>query len=104
MVDPQEQKLAKANLESRDVEFSVGYLFVKNFRIYLIASVIFAPLLALLYYQDLFLYFHLLFGIFVGYGLRDLAWYRVIAHTRPFTLKVMDWEKVRRIAEGEPVD
>lgn len=104
MFDLKEQKLAKATLATKDAEFSVWYLLLKSWPGYLFIAAVFTPFLIFLYYEESFLMFHWVFGVSLGILLRDIAWFRIITRTRPFTVKVMDWEKVRRIAEGELVD
>jgi hypothetical protein len=46
----------------------------------------------------------LMLGLFLGVLLRDLGWARATAATWPFSERVTEWDKVRRIAEGEPLE
>ncbi|MDP5211133.1 hypothetical protein [Microbulbifer sp. 2205BS26-8] len=43
--------------------------------------------------------FILAIGMLVGVTMQDFGWLRVIEKTWPFTVKITDWEKVKRIAE-----
>ena len=40
-------------------------------------------------------------GLFLGMLLRDGVWIKAIGKSWPFTEKVTDWEKVKKIAESE---
>jgi hypothetical protein len=40
-------------------------------------------------------------GLFLGMLLRDGSWIKATAKSWPFTEKVIDWEKVKKIAESE---
>ena len=47
--------------------------------------------------------FNVIVGVVVGILLRDLLWIRGIQRTWPFSNRVADWEKIRKIAAGLPV-
>jgi len=67
---------------------------------YLLLGLVFA--LALTFAADAALWplFYGFVGCACGVLLRDIGWVRAIRKNWPFSDKVTDWEKVRRMAEG----
>lgn len=96
-----EQKLARKLLPLQQRGPTYGRFFRNNVRLYTFQLVVFAAVLGALAWFDQPAGFLLVLGIVIGALLRDAGWVRSIRRTWPFTVAVTDWEKVRRIADGE---
>jgi hypothetical protein len=81
---------------------SYGQFLRWSVRPYLIGILYLGVALTVLYLMELYPLFYWVLGMFLGMYLRDFGWVRKTRKTWPFTLKVTDWDMVRRIAEQEP--
>jgi len=99
-----DQILARRMLETHEHGFSFAIFLRRNAPRY--AILIACGVLGLLYltWLDMPTLFYTVLGLLAGCLLRDIGWFRMIRRTWPFTLKVIDWDKVRRLAEAESVD
>ena len=80
-------------------------LFIRmNAKGYLFLVVYFGAVLAFLAYAGLWFPFVTVLGIVFGVLLRDLSWLIGVQRTWPFVVRVTDWEKVQRIADGAEPD
>lgn len=97
-----ETKLAKQSLLLKENNGSFLYLLKRSFLNYLlfILVIFLSWVLLSMYcpsnYQNIRFFVS---GMVIGAILRDLGWFRRIKITWPFTLKVTDWDKVKKLSE-----
>ena len=89
-------------LETRNHGYSFAQHCRKSAKLYLILIAYLGVSLALLSFWHFWSPFYFVFGMVVGAFLRDVGWVRSIVKTRPFTEKVVDWDKVQRLADANP--
>jgi hypothetical protein len=97
-----ERLIARRILEAREQGgYSLG-LFLRWQKLrYLLMIVYFSVAIGLSAYRELWGLLWLVLGLLIGIMLRDLGWFRASARSWPFNERVIDWEKVRQIADGE---
>ena len=99
-----EKQLARHMLVHRECGYSLLYILRRSiWRYALLIGAWVALLVAFLHAEDPWqeLFFMWGFGMLGGAILRDCAWFRRIRKSWPFTEKITDWEKVKRIAEAD---
>jgi hypothetical protein len=97
-----DQVLAKRNLEARaQGGLSIGFFLRLSMRRYLILGVYFVLVEALCIQFQLWAILVLLIGIYLGGLIRDLGQFKASVRAWPFSERVMDWDKVQRIADAE---
>jgi len=97
-----DQILAKRMLEMHDRGYSFALFFRRSAKNYLLVLSCFGSGLIAFGLLQLWIPFNLILGLSAGCLLRDIGWFRAISKTWPFSLKVTDWDKVRRLAEETP--
>jgi|GEM_PF-915816 len=80
--------------------YPLGLYLRWNAARYLLKAVIYAGLFALCESANLRPLFLVLLGVFIGSVVRDFEWLRATQKTWPFNAKVINWEKVRALADG----
>jgi hypothetical protein len=99
-----DQVLAKQLLEARehDNRFTFKRYLRQNTRIYFIFFCYWAlPLIASSLLQ-MWVPFWIIVGCIAGSLQRDISWALKSFESWPFTSKVIDWDKVQKLAEVEP--
>jgi hypothetical protein len=96
-----DQILAKRLLETRDRGYSFALFVRQNTKTYLLIVSYFVLGLVALALLRSWTAFYLLLGMFVGCFVRDGGWVRQGGKTWPFRLKVIDWDRVQRIADDK---
>jgi hypothetical protein len=97
-----ERLIAQRILEAREQGgYSVGLFLRWQKMRYLLMIVYFSTAIGLSAYMELWGLLWLVLGLLIGIVLRDLGWFRASARSWPFNERVIDWEKVRQIADGE---
>ena len=100
-----EQAWARRMLEARRRGgYTVGLFYRWSALRYLFVFVYFGAILAFLAMVEGWALFMLTLGLLLGVLLRDLGSARATAVIWPFSERVTEWDKVRRIAEGEPLE
>ncbi len=99
-----EQKFASRLLSVRDRPVTLGTLYRMGIRTHIIISVYFGPAIAYFAWADLQPGFYLMLGVLCGVLVTNFAMARAQTKLWPMQEKVLDWEKVRRMALGEPVE
>ncbi len=103
MKRPHEALLARRLLETHARGYGFALFYRRVWKWYLLLGLVFALVLTFAAEAELWLLFHGFVGCACGVLLRDIAWVRAIRKNWPFSVKVTDWEKVRRMAEvAEP--
>lgn len=98
-----DQFLALRMLEAREQGYTFRLFYRRNLGRYAFLFLVSGATIALVAQLRLWSIASLILGMVVGAVLRDLGWLRSVRRTWPFTRKVMDWEKVERLAaEAEP--
>lgn len=98
-----DQKLAQQMLRIRDQGYSLTLFFRRNARRYCVILIYFGLALAGFALFRLWMPFYLMLGILVGCISRDIGIVRVGRRQWPFNLKVTDWDKVQKLADGKPL-
>jgi len=98
-----EQVRARLLLHVREHGPSYGRFVRSNLRLYAVLIAFSLGLLAGAKSWHQWEPFCILAGMTLGCALRDLGWLRRGRHDWPFNVKVLDWDKVKRIADGESV-
>jgi len=96
--------LAERMLQARA---SGGHKFLPflgmNAKGYILLVLFFSALLAILGFVGCWPAFFVVAGVLVGVFLRDASWLTSLQRTWPFSVKVIDWDKVQRIANAKPL-
>jgi len=74
-----------------------------NVKGYTILVLYFGAVLAGLAYAGIWPGFFAAAGVFIGVFLRDVSWLTGIQRNWPFSVKVIDWDKVQKIADEKPL-
>jgi len=103
-----DQTIAKSLLLNRAHGFSALRFIRKSARRYFVSILVALALLAGVVWQagiPMKLLFMLGFGMYCGALLRDIGWLRRMKKDWESTSRIIDWEKVKAMAEGiQPVD
>jgi len=103
MSQNRDQNLARRILETRDRGgYTLGSIFRWNVRGYAVLVVYFGLVIAITAYLSYWPVCMAAIGAVSGCLLRDVGWIRGSNKGWGFTVKVIDWEKVQKIADGEP--
>jgi hypothetical protein len=101
MARSSDKTLAERMLRARE---RGGYRFLPFVRMnakgYIFLFAYFSLGMTVLVWMELWPAVSVLLGLVVGACLRDLSWLIGIQRTWPFSVKVTDWEKVQKIADG----
>jgi hypothetical protein len=93
--------IAKRLLEAHERGgLTVGLSLRWNALRFAILAIYFLVGLAILGYLQLWTFFALLLGMVLGIFLTNYGWIRTSVRVWSFNERVIDWEKVRQIAEG----
>ena len=96
--------LAEQMLQARA---SGGYKFLPflrtNAKGYTILFLYFGGVLAGLAFAGIWPGFFAAAGVIVGVFLRDLSWLIGIQRTWPFSIKIIDWDKVQKLSDEKPL-
>ena len=95
---------ARRLLENRDKGFTFRLFYRRSLRGYLIQLVTTAAVIALLGYLKIWPAAWIYLGVTIGSFARDIAWVRSIRKSWPLSVALTDWEKVRKLADGQPLD
>lgn len=99
------QAWARRMLEARRRGgYTVGLFYRWSALRYLFEFVYFGAILAFLAMVEGWTLFMLLLGLYLGMLLRDFGRARATAAIWPLSERVTEWDRVRRIAEGEPLE
>ena len=99
-----DQAYAARLLQARDQGgYTLGLFYRWNALRYLFTFAYFGASLGLLALIQLWVLFWLMLGLSLGVLGRDLGWARAQARAWPVSERVIDWDKVRRLAEGDPL-
>jgi hypothetical protein len=101
--DSREQKFAKRLLSLRDKPLTLTTLFRVQSKAQIVFYVSFGLAIAYFVWADLQPGLYLMLGAFGGIVLSSFAMARLQKRLWPMQKKVLDWEKVERMAEGEQV-
>ena len=95
-----ENEYAKRLLKHRENGYSIIYAIKNNWKKYLFSITVFVMslLITLAYLNNYVLYF--LVGLYIGTFLRDFGWFINIKKLWSFSEKIIDWNKVKEIAES----
>jgi hypothetical protein len=74
-----------------------------NAKRYALLVVCFAAVLAFFAFAEAPICFAAIVGMVVGTFLRDISWLIGVQQNWPFVMKVTDWDRVNRVADGEPL-
>lgn len=99
-----EYLLARRLLETRERGYGFALFYRRSWKAYLVILGYFGIVLPWMAMEDWWKLFCGLTVVLCGMLLRDIGWVRAIRKNWPFSDKVTDWEKVRRMAEGKPED
>jgi hypothetical protein len=91
--------IARRMLEKRERGHSLALFLRWNARRYLLLFACFGLALVIAGMLRLWMPFYWVLGMLMGCVVRDLGWFRANGRTWPFTLKVMNWDEVQRLAE-----
>jgi len=97
------QAQAKAYLASRNAPKSAWYYWISNWRLMAIYYPIYAGLAALAWYGEFYYVATAVFWFWIGRAIRDFQWYRSLANQGDAADELMDWEKIRKLAEPDSV-
>jgi hypothetical protein len=99
-----ERVVAARWLQIRDQGgYTLGLFYRWNALGYLFTLAYFGAVLGLLAVLQLWMLFMLILGLWLGVLGRDLGWARAQARTWLIQEQVMEWDKVRRLADGKPL-
>jgi hypothetical protein len=99
-----EKLLSERLLEARDRGGYTLFLFYRwSTTRYVVIMIYFTLVLAFLASAELWNIFALIAGLLVGMLARDFGWARSQAKMWPAQARLLDWDKVQRMADGEPV-
>lgn len=104
MNDFDDRTLALRMLEARGKDLTFGWFLRRGWKQYTILGATGAAGLAVLAAMQAWTAFAVVAGMLVGAVARDVGWIRRYRLMRPFSEKVTDWPKVRRLADGETVE
>ena len=79
--------------------YKVTLFFRNNAKRYVFFIVYFGLLLAFTAFFHLWTFFAVLVGIVFGSLLRDVGWVRSMKRSWPFTLEIVDWNRVQKLAD-----
>jgi hypothetical protein len=97
-----DQVAARRMLQIRDEGgYRLGTFLRLNARKYAIQGLVFGLSLALLLIIEMRVAFSILLGVILGSLARDFGWVRASRRTWPFTMRVINWEIVERLATHE---
>lgn len=96
--------LARRLLETRERGYGFALFYRRSWKAYLVILGYFGIVLPWMAMEGWWELFCGLTGVLCGMLLRDIGWVRAIRKNWPFSDKVTDWEKVRRMAEGKLED
>ena len=101
-----DQKLAKQLLEIRTKGYTFGTYYRRSAKSYCIIAAYFAASLwASVALWECWPLFWFLLGFLLAVVARDIGWVRATRRNWPFTVSVLDWDEVQRIAdEGASAD
>jgi hypothetical protein len=88
-------------LETREKGYSLGLLFRRSKWRYAFLAAFFGGMLGLLAFYGVWSCFWGVAGALLGVVFRDIGWMLQYGRTWPFSVKVVDWEKVEKYAKGE---
>jgi hypothetical protein len=88
-------------IRARKSGHSWSYFFRSNAWRYVRLLAVFGLALAFFGYIDMWSVFWLVTGMAAGVLLRDVGWVRSSQRAWPVSERIIDWEKVRQIAEGK---
>ena len=103
MNNPSDQTLARLLLETRERGYSFRLFYRRSAQAYLVIFFMLGMFIAICAAFEIWALFCGLIGLLCGFVLRDVGWVRAKAKSWPFTLKVTDWEKVKRVADEKPL-
>jgi hypothetical protein len=99
-----ETLLSARLLEARDRGgYTLSLFYRWSATRYVIIMIYFTLVLALLASADLWNLFAVMAGLLVGMLTRDFGWARGQAKMWPVQERLLNWDKVQRMADGEPV-
>src|SRR5437867_11895873 len=100
-----DKTLAERMLQARE---RGGYKILPFLRMnakgYTFLMLYFSAVLAYLAFTESWTVFIAIAGLVIGVFLRDLSWLVGVPRTWPLGTKVIDWDRVKRIAHEEPLD
>ena len=96
-----EKNKAKRLLEHKEYGFSykLAYKGMRNRYVLYISSIVILFYFTTKTKDNAFLF--VLIGLFIGTFLRDYSWLKAMKISWPFTEKITDWDKVKKIAKDE---
>ncbi len=97
------RRIATMLLEARRTGYPLSLHLRWQAKSYLISTILFALLITLESLLNLTPLVNLMIGLYIGLITRDLGIAR--AHTRTWKIQeqFLDWDKVQRVADGEPL-
>jgi predicted signal transduction protein with EAL and GGDEF domain len=98
-----EQVHARLLLDIRQHGLTYGRFVSRNLMLYTVLVALSLGLLAGARSWHQWEPFYILAGLTLGCALRDLGWLRKGRNEWPFNERVLDWDKVQRLANGETV-
>jgi hypothetical protein len=102
MAQLSDKTLAERMLQARERGGHKILPFVRmNAKGYTFLVLYFGAVLTFLAFTGLWSAFCVILGLILGVLLRDVSWLIGIQRTWPFVTKVIDWDKVKRAADGE---
>lgn len=101
---PNTKILAQRTLEQRETGVTYRMFFRRSLKQQGLFFLAVFLAVAVLLYMRLDIFVWLIVGMYLGAILRDIGW--VLAHRLvwPYTRYVIDWDKVQRVANGEPIE
>ena len=102
MENPLDKKLAERLLHAKREGYTFRYFMRLNAKAWWIRGAALAYLGLSAFVIDFHPVLVLTSGILLGSLLRDIAWFRGIRLTWPFSVRVTDWRLVEEIAKGDP--
>lgn len=96
-----EQKLAQRLLETREQGWTYRRFLRHHTRRYVLLFVLHGLALLLFAAFQQWLPFYLVLGMLIGNIARDYGWARSISKHWPLSLKITDWARVQRMAQGK---
>ena len=91
-------------LEAHESGFTFSYYFRRAFKHYLVVLGLLAAAAVLCAVAKWWPVIPFFFGLAAGFLLRDIGWVRGRVKAWPFSEKIIDWDRVRELAEGSSVD
>ena len=98
-----DQSLAKRMLEMREHGYAFNRLFRRNIKTYLLFALLLSMMAALGAWFGNWMAVGIAFGMFLGVVSSHIGAIRGVTKSLPFSFKVTDWDKVRKLANGEDV-